>query len=235
MAIDWNWPIEFMDHTPAWVAYDQNGIVPGLVIAAEKPFGVPMAPYEQRGLYSLLTDENDSRIQNVDLPSIRFEDGTEPSGGRFRNPTTIEFRSAKGFEWHRYFWPSYKPYAPGFPSLVVMNRAALQREQQAAAEAEEMESNAHLVGILHETGKISYPQHGESAHGEVYAELYEQGIRYMVCTARLARKGGCINEYGTPVRPHDAEFWATAVRVRNVDRSIDLAPMETMQNWGLFA
>lgn len=141
MAYDTNWPIEFLDGTPAWCGLGQpDGKPTGIVYAAEKPFGVPMATGKD-GLYSLLADESDSRLRNVELPSIRFEDGTEPSAGRFRNPTTIEFRSEGGYEWHRYHWPNLKPVAPGFPSLVVMNRAALQREQQAAAEAEEMESN----------------------------------------------------------------------------------------------
>lgn len=94
---------------------------------------------------------------------------------------------------------------------------------------------AHIVAVVHATGKISFPLQGTSSHGEVYAELYEQGVRYLVHSNPSVTKGRCVNAHGRPVQPYDSEHWASRFPVRNVDLAIDLAPMETMQDWGLFA
>jgi hypothetical protein len=93
---------------------------------------------------------------------------------------------------------------------------------------------AYVIGQLFKTGRCHWVQRDEHDHAEVYAELFEQGVRFMVATDRYAAKGGCVNAHGHPVKPYDSQFFEARVRVRNRLRQIITDAMEGIPGWGSF-
>ncbi|MBU6428538.1 MAG: hypothetical protein KGR26_05995 [Cyanobacteria bacterium REEB65] len=137
MPFDPNWPIEFTDCTPAWLGGEQPS---QLVIAPERPFGVPMAKFGTKGLYSLIAEPSDARLRNVELPVLRFDDGTAPVGGTFTSAEKVQFTTAGG-EVHTYHWPQLRPVNHVTPKIEALNRHQIELEEQAQAEAATMEGN----------------------------------------------------------------------------------------------
>jgi hypothetical protein len=135
MSIDWNWPIELEDGTPAWLDGDEPGEHGGIVLAAEKPFGVAMA--RSGHLFSLMVEANDTRLRNAEMPELRFEDGTKPSRGQFTGTGKIVLWNASGLEKYAYSWPGFKPVSPSAPGVIALNKKEL-----AAAEARQAEQAA---------------------------------------------------------------------------------------------
>lgn len=148
MALNWDWPIEFADGTAAWLDEDEPRLGDMLqVCTAEKPFGVPMAPHaKKRGLFALLVEASgDHRLHNVAMPELRFPDGSEPTSASFAKSGRA-VRIYPGDAERLYSWPALKPLGSA-PELIVMNRAAMEREEKAAAEQAELESN-DLFGMF---------------------------------------------------------------------------------------
>jgi hypothetical protein len=149
--IRWNWPIEFDDGTPAWLHPEEPRLGDAYqVIAGTQPFGVAMGRGTggYRGLYVKLCAHDEPRIRNVELGSIRFTDQQdEPTGGTFWNGgRSIRLYRQMGTLIHTYSWPGLAPLGDS-PRLVVMSRAQLAAEEQAAAEQAELESN-DLYGMF---------------------------------------------------------------------------------------
>lgn len=96
-------------------------------------------------------------------------------------------------------------------------------------------ARAYYVATVTRGGSLWDQFTGKQEHAEVYAELYEQGVRFMVASQPDKKKGGCIDEYGRPVTPHDNSFWGTSVPVRNgVVRPVDHGAMPDSALWGMF-
>jgi hypothetical protein len=137
--IDWNWPIEFEDGTPAWLDEDSysrsDGSPVRLVLAAERPFGVSMA--KEGRIYKKLCEGHETYLRNVEMPELRFEDGTKPGRGQFTGSGRIVLWNASGFEEYAYSWPGLKPVSPSAPRVITLNKKEL-----AAAEAREAEQAA---------------------------------------------------------------------------------------------
>ncbi len=96
--------------------------------------------------------------------------------------------------------------------------------------------DCYIVGVLHRTGKCSFPRLSDSEHAEVYAELFEQGVRFFVSSdpSSLA-SGGCVDWRGVPVDPWDDCFWAAKVAVRNRVFALATEGMDQLPEWGMFA
>jgi hypothetical protein len=95
--------------------------------------------------------------------------------------------------------------------------------------------DAFVVAQIFHTGKCRFFNGRGSEHAETYADLYDQGVRFMVATSRNARTGGCVDDYGRPVRPMDGEFFPTMKPVRNRIKQIITDAMEAIEGWGSFA
>jgi hypothetical protein len=147
MAIDWNWPIEFLDGTPAWLDGDEPGEHGGIVCAVERPHGLPMSR-DHKGRYRLLVDRGEARLRNVELPVIRFcDDSSAPTGGVFSDSgRAIRLYREANSEINVYDWPSFKPRGSSVP-VSMMTRKQLAKEEEEKVEAVAMEEN-ELYGLF---------------------------------------------------------------------------------------
>jgi hypothetical protein len=131
--IDWDWPIEFLDGTPAWTDDD------GLVLCAEKPFGVPVAKCGR--LFSMLPEGNESRLRNVDMPEIRFVKWhAKPVAGTFVTSTMMNLKLNAGDRGWDYSWPGLKPLGDA-PEIQTMNRKQLAVEEENLKEQAALEES----------------------------------------------------------------------------------------------
>lgn len=93
---------------------------------------------------------------------------------------------------------------------------------------------AYLVGVLSASGSLRRPQEGTQDHSELYAEMYEQGIRYLVSLSGKC-KGTCVDEHGCPRQPWEDGWHAAPMRVRNaVPKVVEPSFMADSAMWGMF-
>lgn len=94
--------------------------------------------------------------------------------------------------------------------------------------------DAYIVGVLSRSGSCIHPPSGIQEYSDAYAELWEQGVRFMVATDHRARKGGCVDDNGAPVSPWYSDFFPTKTAVRNRSMELDTAGMDASDMWGMF-
>ena len=85
------------------------------------------------------------------------------------------------------------------------------------------------------TGKMRYFDGRPSVHADGFAEIAEQGVRYIVAADPKAKVGGCITATGVSIEPWGNQFFAAVRNVRHRDLTLDTDGMDAMPEWGSFA
>lgn len=157
MAVDWSWPIEWMDGTPAWLHKqpDPGHIVgPQLVESKDEPAGWNRAVLPAIGIDKPIVVEADGtlerakylprapHIRNVELPILRWEDGAAPIAGELTNGGDILRLLHPSGAWWNYQWPTLRPFRDKpTPKLIEITKAMVAKEEAKAAEEAAMEEN----------------------------------------------------------------------------------------------
>jgi len=91
-----------------------------------------------------------------------------------------------------------------------------------------------LVGELSSSGSCLRMPGPTQEYAEMYAEMYEEGVRYLVSLTEGSRFGNCVDENGRPREPFQDGWYATPMRVRNRDMTLDHGAMPESALWGMF-
>lgn len=91
-----------------------------------------------------------------------------------------------------------------------------------------------LVGELSSSGSCLRMPGPAQEYAEMYAEMYEGGVRYLVSISEFSHRGYCVDEHGCPRESFDDGWHAAPMRVRNRDMTLDTGAMPDSALWGMF-
>lgn len=81
------------------------------------------------------------RLRNIELPLLKFEDGSEPKRISIVDDATRLVLLHENGRTYSYHWPRLIPRKPGAPKLIEVTPAMVAAEEKAEAEQAEMEDN----------------------------------------------------------------------------------------------